>query len=87
MLMNETPGYESGRGYSNEAVLRLQERRDDVAKAMRFVIIGAFFLIFPPVGLALIFIGYFKLKNAQKDMKALYKDAFVREPLANMVLR
>ena len=81
--MNETSGYESGSGYSNEAVLRLQEKRDDVAKAMRFVIIGAFFLIIPPIGLALIFIGYFKLKNAQKDMKALYKDAFVREPLAN----
>ena len=81
--MNETMDYKSGSGYSNEAVLRLQERRDDVAKAMRFVIIGAFCLIIPPVGIALIFIGYFKLKDAQKDMKALYKDAFVREPLAN----
>ena len=83
MIMNETTEYSTGSGCSNEAVLRLQERRDDVAKAMRFVIIGAFCLILPPLGLALIFIGYFKLKNAQKDMKALYKDAFVREPLAN----
>ena len=81
--MNETVEYRSESEYTNEAVLRLQERRNDVAKAMRFVIIGAFFLVIPPIGLSLIFIGYFKLKNAQRDMKALYKDAFVREPLIN----
>ncbi len=81
--MNETTEYEAQRGYSNEAIQRLQERRDEVGKAMRFVLIGAFFLLIPPIGLGIIFLGYFKLKNAQKDMKALYKDAFVREPLIN----
>ncbi len=68
---------------SNEAAIRLQEKRNEVAKSMKFVIIGAFFLLIPPVGLAFIFFGYFKVSKAQKEMKGLYKDAFVREPLNN----
>ena len=68
---------------STEAIEALQERRDLVAKAMRLIIIGVPFLLLPPVGILIILIGYFKLTKAQKDMKELYKEAFVREPLAN----
>ena len=78
MNMNDTKNM-----VHNEAAVRLQEKRDEVAKSMRWVIIGAFCLLMPPVGLVLIFIGYFKLTKAQKDMGELYKDAFVKEPLLN----
>ena len=73
----------TGNPVHNEAALRLQEKRNEVAKAMRWPIIGAFFLIIPPIGLGLIFIGYFKLVKAQRGMEELYKDAFVKEPLLN----
>ena len=68
---------------STEAIERLQEKRDEVAKAMRLVIIGAPCLLIPPLGILLLLIGYVRLTKAQKDMESLYKDAFVREPLAN----
>ena len=65
----------------SEAFDRLQEKRQQVSKGMTFVIIGAFFLLMPPVGLALILIGYSKVQSAKREMKGLYKEAFVREPL------
>lgn len=68
---------------STEAIEKLQDRRDQVGKAMRLIIIGAPCLLLPPVGILIILIGYIKLTKAQKDMRILYKDAFVREPLAN----
>ena len=68
---------------SNEAITRLQEKRNAAGKSMLFVLLGAFFLIIPPIGLILIFIGYLKVQNARKEMPGLYKDAFVREPLQN----
>ena len=68
---------------SNEAITRLQEKRNAAGKSMLFVLLGAFFLIIPPIGLILIFIGYMKVQNARKEMPGLYKDAFVREPLQN----
>ena len=75
--------YANDNRVSNEAAKRLQEKRDEVAKSMRFCIIGALFLLIPPIGIALIFFGYMRVSKAQKEMKGLYKDAFVREPLAN----
>jgi hypothetical protein len=68
---------------SGEAIARLQEQRNAAGKSMLFVLLGAFFLIIPPIGLLLIFIGYQKVQRARREMPALYKDAFVREPLMN----
>ncbi|MCR5086055.1 MAG: DUF3137 domain-containing protein [Lachnospiraceae bacterium] len=68
---------------SNEAIVRLQENRKAVGKGMLIVLAGAFFLAFPPLGLLIIFFGYRKVQKAREEMKGLYKDAFVREPLAN----
>ena len=70
------------RDSSGDAVARLQEKRNEVAKAMKFVFIGVPCLMIPPLGIALILIGATKVSKAQKELKGLYKDAFVREPLA-----
>lgn len=66
---------------TSDALRRLEEQRTQVAKSMRLVMIGAFCLLIPPIGLAVIFFAYSKLKKAQDEMKVLYKEAFVREPL------
>ena len=66
---------------TSDALRKLEEQRTQVAKSMRLVMIGAFCLLIPPIGLAVIFFAYSKLKKAQDEMKVLYKEAFVREPL------
>jgi len=66
----------------SEAAKRYEEKRIQVGNAMKWCIAGAFCLLVPPVGILLILIGFSKLKDAERDMKSLYKDAFVREPLA-----
>ncbi len=65
-----------------DAVARLQEGRNNVAKSMRLVFIGVPCLLIPPLGIALILIGATKVSKAKNELKGLYKDAFVREPLA-----
>ncbi len=68
---------------SNEAMIRLQEKRNATGKTMLLMLLGAFLLIIPPVGIIVLLIGCRKVMNNRKEMKDLYKDAFVREPLNN----
>lgn len=68
---------------SNEAITKLQKKRNAVGKTMLFIVFGAFFLVFPPVGIALILFGCHRVNKLRAEMKNLYKDAFVREPLTN----
>ena len=62
-----------------DAVARLQEGRNNVAKSMRLVFIGVPCLLIPPLGIALILIGATKVSKAKNVLKGLYKDAFVRD--------
>lgn len=68
---------------SNEAITRLQKKRNQAGKNMLIIAIGALFLIIPPIGLAIVFYGVWRVSKARSEMKGLYKDAFVREPLNN----
>ena len=70
-------------GMSTEAIERLQAKRKAVTKKMFLIIFGAFFLIIPPIGLAIVLFGAWRVGKLRKEMKGLYKDAFVREPLMN----
>lgn len=68
---------------SNEAITKLQEKRNAVGKTIIFLAVGAIFLVIPPVGIAILLFGCWRVQKLRKEMKGLYKDAFVREPLAN----
>jgi len=68
---------------SNEALERLQKRRNQIGSSMLLMVLGAVFLVFPPIGLAIVFFGLYRISKIRKEMKGLYKDAFVREPLNN----
>lgn len=68
---------------SNEAIVKLQEKRNATSKSMMILVLGAFFLLIPPIGIAIIFFGVWRVQKLRKEMSGLYKDAFVREPLAN----
>ena len=68
---------------SNEALTLLQEKRNATGKTMLFLVFSVFFLIIPPVGIILILIVASRVSKLRKEMKELYKDAFVREPLNN----
>lgn len=78
--MNE--GYMRG-GASNEAITKLQEKRNKTGKGILFIAIGALFLIIPPIGLVIILYGTHRIQKLRQEMKELYKEAFVREPLMN----
>ena len=41
------------------------------------------FLIIPPIGLVIILYGTHRIQKLRQEMKELYKEAFVREPLMN----
>ena len=68
---------------SNEAMMKLQEKRNKAGRTILFLVFGAFLLIIPPVGIAVLLYGAWRVQKLQKEMKDLYKDAFVREPLMN----
>ena len=68
---------------SNEAITQLQAKRDAVGKTMLFLVFGAFLLMIPPVGIVVLLYGAYRVSKLRKEMKDLYKDAFVREPLNN----
>ncbi len=70
-------------GASNEAITKLQEKRNKTGKGILFIAIGAFFLIIPPIGLVIILYGTHRIQKLRQEMKELYKEAFVREPLMN----
>jgi len=70
-------------GASNEAITILQAKRNAAGKGMLFIAIGAFFLIIPPIGLVIILYGAHRIQKLRQEMKELYKEAFVREPLMN----
>lgn len=78
--MNE--GYMRG-GASNETITKLQEKRNKTGKGILFIAIGALFLIIPPIGLVIILYGTHRIQKLRQEMKELYKEAFVREPLMN----
>ena len=73
----------TSQGSTSSARERLQEKRNEVSKSMLLVMVGVLLLFIPPVGIAVIIIAFLKMSKAQKEMKGLYKEAFVREPLAN----
>lgn len=68
---------------SNEALTELVKKRSQASKSIFIILIGAFFLFLPPIGIIIIFYGISRSQKIQREMKELYKDAFVREPLAN----
>ena len=68
---------------SNEALTRLQEKRNAVGKTMLFLVLGAFCLVIPPLGIVILLLGARRVRKLQTEMRELYKDAFVREPLQN----
>lgn len=70
-------------GASNEAITKLQEKRNKTGKGILFIAIGALFLIIPPIGLVIILYGAHRIQKLRQEMKELYKEAFVREPLMN----
>ncbi len=70
-------------GASNEAITKLQEKRNKTGKGILFIAIGALFLIIPPIGLVIILYGTHRIQKLRQEMKELYKEAFVREPLMN----
>ena len=70
-------------GASNEAITKLQEKRNKTGKGILFIAIGALFLVIPPIGLAIILYGTHRIQKLRQEMKELYKEAFVREPLMN----
>ena len=70
-------------GASNEAITKLQEKRNKTGKGIIFIAIGALFLVIPPIGLAIILYGTHRIQKLRQEMKELYKEAFVREPLMN----
>lgn len=70
-------------GASNEAITKLQEKRNKAGKGILFIAIGALFLIIPPIGLVIILYGTHRIQKLRQEMKELYKEAFVREPLMN----
>lgn len=78
--MNE---FNTGVRTSNEAMVRLQEKRNATNKWMLFMVFSVFLLFIPPVGIAVLLFGCWNVSKLRKEMKALYKDAFVREPLVN----
>ena len=68
---------------SNEAMIKLQEKRNATNRWMLRMVFVVFLLFIPPLGIAvLLFIGW-KVSRLRAEMKGLYKDAFVREPLVN----
>ena len=68
---------------STEAIDRLQKKRDALTKNMLWLALGAFLLIIPPVGIIVILFLVNRSMRIRSEMRGLYKDAFVREPLAN----
>ena len=68
---------------SNEAMIKLQEKRNAAGKTMLFILFGALLILIPPIGLIMIFYGCSRMNKLRAEMRALYKDAFVREPLEN----
>ena len=68
---------------SNEAMQKLQEKRDKTTKTMLWMLFCVFLLIIPPVGIIAILLVVWRVNKLRAEMKGLYKDAFVREPLAN----
>lgn len=68
---------------SNEAMVKLQQKRNAVGKNILFLALGAFFLIIPPIGIIILLYGCWRVNKLRSEMQGLYKDAFVREPLAN----
>ena len=69
--------------YSNEAMRKLQEKRNAVGRTILFLLFGVFLLIIPPVGIVVLLIGCNRVSKLRNEMKGLYKDDFVREPLNN----
>ena len=69
--------------YSNEAMRKLQEKRNAVGRTILFLLFGVFLLIIPPVGIVVLLIGCNRVSKLRNEMKGLYKDAFVRESLNN----
>ncbi|MBR6018761.1 MAG: DUF3137 domain-containing protein [Lachnospiraceae bacterium] len=68
---------------SNEAMIKLQEKRNQANKAMLIMVFGVFLLFIPPVGIIFLLFMCWRVNKLRTEMKGLYKDAFVREPLAN----
>ena len=68
-----------------DAVHRLKSMQSQSAKGILLIAVGAFFLIIPGYGLiiaAIIFyFGFKKVSGVKKNMRALYKQIFVEEPL------
>lgn len=68
---------------SNEAMIKLQEKRNKVGRTFIFMAFAAFLLIIPPVGIAVLLFAVWRVQKLRREMKELYKDAFVKEPLMN----
>lgn len=68
---------------SNEAITKLQQKRNAVGRSTLLLVLGAFLLIIPPIGVGVILFICWRVQKLRAEMKDLYKDAFVREPLAN----
>ena len=45
-------------------------------KTIIFLAVGAIFLVIPPVGIAILLFGCWRVQKLRKEMKGLYKDAF-----------
>ena len=68
---------------SNEAITKLQEKRNKLTKTMLMLAFSVITLVIPPLGIAVLLFFAWRVKKLQAEMKDLYKDAFVREPLQN----
>ena len=65
----------------NTALQELENKRKQIRNGWFCILAGAPCLLCPPVGLALLGVGYFLFTKGKQDMAKLYKEAIVRAPL------
>ena len=70
--------------YKRQAIERIQKQSQSSTKYILIIAVSAFFLIIPPcfiIAIPIIIFCAVKISKAQKELKALYKQIFVKEPL------
>ena len=65
----------------NTALQELENKRKQIRNGWFCILAGAPCLLVPPVGLALLGVGYYLFTKGKQDMAKLYKEAIVRAPL------